>query len=217
MSGRQRGGIFFRLLVLLLLALLAAAIYVVRHPLLRVAGAWWVDGDQPERADAILVLGDDNFAADRASRAAELYRDGMAPVVVVSGRLLRPYAGLSELMERDLQTRGVPASAILRFPQRAANTRKEAAALRDLVASRGWRRVLVVTSNYHTRRVRYIFRRIFPAQEDVLIIAARDYDYDPDHWWESRQGRKLFFLESVSYITAVWELWEDSPANPATP
>ena len=70
----------------------------------------------------------------------------------------------------------------------------------------------MVTSNYHTRRVRYIFRRIFPAQEDVLIIAARDYDYDPDHWWESRQGRKLFFLESVSYITAVWELWEDEEA-----
>jgi uncharacterized SAM-binding protein YcdF (DUF218 family) len=212
MSGRQRGGIFFRLLVLLLLALLAAAVYVVRHPLLRIAGAWWVVGDRPERADAILVLGDDDFAADRASRAAELFRDGMAPVVVASGRLLRPYAGISELMERDLQTRGVLASAILRFPQRAANTREEAAALRDLVASRGWRRVLVVTSNYHTRRARYIFRRIFPEQVDVLVVAAHDSDYDPDHWWESRQGRKLFFLESVGYITAVWELWKDEEA-----
>jgi uncharacterized SAM-binding protein YcdF (DUF218 family) len=216
MSGTQRGGIFFRLLVLLLLVLFAAAVYVVRHPLLRLAGGWLEVGDRAERADAILVLGDDNFAGDRAARAAELFRDGMAPQVVASGRLLRPYAGIAELMQRDLEARGVPPSALVRFPQRAANTREEAQALRDLVRSRGWRRVLVVTSNYHTRRARYIFRKVFPEQVGVLVISARDSDYDPDHWWESRQGRKLFFLETVGYATAVWELWEaDDAANGA--
>jgi uncharacterized SAM-binding protein YcdF (DUF218 family) len=102
----------------------------------------------------------------------------------------------------------VPASATLRFPQRAGNTREEAEALRELVVTRGWRRVLVVTSNYHTRRARYIFRKVFPPQVAVLMISARDSDYDPDHWWETRQGRKLFFLETAGYFTAIWELWE---------
>jgi uncharacterized SAM-binding protein YcdF (DUF218 family) len=212
MSGRQRGGIFFRLLVLLLLALLAAAVYVVRHPLLRIAGGFWVAGDSPERADAILVLGDDNFDADRAARAAQLFRGGLAPLVVASGRLLRSYAGIAELMGRDLQARGVPAAAILPFPHRAANTLEESQALRGLVISRGWRRVLVVTSNYHTRRARYIFQRVFPTEVTVLMISAADSDYDPDRWWETRQGRKLFFLGSVGYLTAVWESWEENGA-----
>ena len=223
MKNAQHGGIFFRLLALLLLAMLIAAVYLVRHPLLRLAGGWWEAGERPERADAILVLGDDNFGGERAAKAAELFRDGMAPLVVASGRLLRSYAGIAELIDRDLQAHGVPASAIVRFPQRAANTREEAQALRDLVANRGWRRVLVVTSNYHTRRARYIFRKVFPPQVRVLTISAPDSDYDPDHWWETRQGRKLFFLETAGYLAAVWELWDadDSPAasaaNPPAP
>jgi hypothetical protein len=40
------------------------------------------------------------------------------------------------------------------------------------------------------------------------MISARDSDYDPDRWWETRQGRKLFFLETAGYFTAIWELWE---------
>ena len=138
--------------------------------------------------------------------AAELFRDGMAPLVVASGRLLRSYAGIAELVARDLETRGVPTAAIVRFPQRAGNTREEAQVLRDLVTSRGWKRVLVVTSNYHTRRARYIFRKVLPPQVALLMISARDADYDPDHWWETRQGRKLFFLEAAGYLAAVWEL-----------
>jgi uncharacterized SAM-binding protein YcdF (DUF218 family) len=215
MRSAQHGGIFFRLLALLMLAMLVAAVYVVRHPLLRLAGGFWEVEDRPERADAILVLGDDNFAGDRAAKAAELFRDGMAPLVVASGRLLRSYAGIAELIARDLETMGVPATAIVQFPQRAGNTREEAQALRDLVASRGWRQVLVVTSNYHTRRARYIFRKVFPPQVTVLIISAHDSDYDADHWWETRQGRKLFFLETTGYLTAVWELWDGDDAAPA--
>jgi hypothetical protein len=116
-----------------------------------------------------------------------------------------------------LQAQGVPANAILRFPQRAGNTREEAEALRDLVASRGWRRVLVVTSNYHTRRARYIVRKVFPPQAGVFIISARDSDYDPDRWWETRPGRKLFFLESAGYVTAILELWDADDASKAAP
>jgi uncharacterized SAM-binding protein YcdF (DUF218 family) len=215
MRNAQRGGIFFRLLALLLLAALCAAVYLARYPLLRLAGGWWEVQDRPERADAILVLGDDNFAGDRAAKAAELFREGMAPLVVASGRMLRPYAGIAELMGRDLETKGVPVAAILRFPQKAANTREEVQALRTLAAGRGWKRVLVVTSNYHTRRARYIFSKIFQPQIAVMMVSARDADYDPDHWWETRQGSKLFFSESVGYLAAVWELWSGSGPAPS--
>jgi uncharacterized SAM-binding protein YcdF (DUF218 family) len=227
MSGVQRGGIIFRLLLLLVLVLLLAAVYLVRHPLLRLAANWWEVQDRLERADAILVLGDDNFPGERASRSAELYGAGWAPLVVASGRLLRSYAGVAELMSRDLEAGGVPSSAILRFPHRAGNTREEAQALGRLAADRGWNRVLLVTSNYHTRRARYIFRRVFPPQVTILMVSVRDADFDPDSWWESRQSRKLFLLETVGYLVAAWELWRSdsetdvptgsvpAPENPA--
>src|SRR5580700_525819 len=119
MKRKERGGIIFRLMFWLMLGLLCSAVYLVRQPLLRMAGRLWVVSDPVEHADAILVIGDDNFTGDRAARAAELYRAGWAPVVVASGRRLRPYAGIAELIDRDLENHGVPSTAVIRFPQDA--------------------------------------------------------------------------------------------------
>ncbi len=185
MTGAQRGGIIFRLLSLIFLAALFFMLYLVRHPLLRLAGEWWVVSDPLQHADALIVLGDDNFSGDRAARAAELFQAGWAPQVVASGRMLRPYAGVAELIQHDLEGRGVPAAAIVTFAHHAENTLGEAQALRGLVAQRHWHRILVVTSNYHTRRARYIFRKVFPSDVEVLIESARDSDFVPYGWWRS--------------------------------
>src|SRR5205814_9754018 len=83
-------------------------LYFVRHPIFRFAAESWVVEDPLERADVLIVLSDDNFYADRATRAAELFREGKAPLVVASGRRLRPGAGIAELIEHDLVERGVP-------------------------------------------------------------------------------------------------------------
>lgn len=202
----ERGGVIWKLVVLLCLVALCGFLYLIRRPLLRVAGEYWVVEDRLERSDALIVLSDDNFYADRATRAAELFRQGMAPVVVASGRRLRSYAGIAELMQHDLVERGVPGSAVLRVPQMGDNTREEAEALWPVVEGHRWRRVIVVTSNSHTRRARYIFKRVFPATVEVCVAAARDFEYDPNHWWESRRGQKRFFHESVGMMVAWWEL-----------
>ncbi len=203
---RQRGGISFKLVVLLTLAGLIFLAYLLRHPLLRLAGGLWVVDEPLVPSDAIILLGDDNYLAERAARAAELYRGHWAPVVAASGRQLRRSAGISELMQRDLIERGVPTKAIVRFAHTAGDTREEAQALQQLVAEHRWRRVLVVTSNYHTRRTRYIFRRVLPVAVDVCVAAARDTYYDPSHWWESRYGVKIFFTEFTAFGAAMWEL-----------
>lgn len=202
---RQRGGVILKLISWVFLLAVFAAIYVLHEPLLRAVGEFWVVEDPPEKADAIILLGDDNYPADRATRVAELYRAGWAPRIVASGRFLRPYASLSELMQHDLLDRGVPASAIHRLPSFAGNTREEAVILRRLADRQHWRRVLVVTSNFHTRRARHIFTRVFRDSADVRIIAARDSGYDPANWWHSRLGRKIFFLELAGYPVAIWE------------
>ena len=159
---------------------------------MRVAGQLWLVNDPAVQADAMIVLGDDNYDGDRAAHAADLYRMGLAPIVVASGRYLRPYAGIAEMMERDLESRGVPAASIVKFSHRAENTREEAEALAGLIASRGWKRVLVVTSNYHARRARFIFERVLPAGVSVHVSGAHDSEFDPSRWWETRLGQKFF-------------------------
>ncbi len=206
MTPRQRGGILFKVISLLALVALLAVVYLLRHPLLRAAGRFWVVDDGLATADAIVLLSDDNYHADRAARAAELYHSRWAPRIVASGRMLRRYAGIAELMQRDLVERGVPAEAVVRLSHTAENTREEAQAVKVLVIQRGWHRILVVTSNYHTRRTGYIYRRVFPAAIEVRVIPALDSGFDPEHWWQSRQGLKLFFYESAAFPLSMWEL-----------
>src|SRR5580698_5838581 len=136
MTRAERGGIISRLLSLIFLVALFFILYLARQPLLRLAGGWWVVSDPLQHADAIVVLGDDDFAGDRAAHAAELFQAGWAPLVVASGRMLRPYAGVAELIARDLQAKGLSASAVVTFAQHADSTLSEALALRDLVAQR---------------------------------------------------------------------------------
>jgi uncharacterized SAM-binding protein YcdF (DUF218 family) len=213
----QTGGIISSLLSLLFVVVLCAVLYLARGPILRFVGESWIVEDSLDRGDAIIVLSDDNFYADRATHAADLYRHGMAPIVVASGRKLRPYAGIAELMEHDLIERGVPKDRILRISHNGENTREEAQALAQQALERRWRSVIVVTSNYHTRRARYIFRHVFPSQTMVRVSGAHDGDFDPENWWRTRKSVKEFTKELAGMIVAVWELKDQAKISGATP
>lgn len=210
----ETGGIVFRLIFLLSTAFMCFALYLVRHPVFRLTGEFLIVEDPLEKADALIVLSDDNFYADRATRAAELFREGKAPLVVASGRRLRPSAGIAELMEHDLVERGVPRDQILRFAQDADSTHEQAEALEKLARTRKWHKAIVVTSNYDTRRVRYIFRRTFPQDIETRVASARDADFDPSNWWEKRKSTRIFLREMAGLVTAVWEVPQGSAKQP---
>lgn len=202
----EHGGIFFRLLFLLFFLCFLVGLYAARHSLMRLAGEFWVVDEPAAHSDALIVLGDDDFAADRAFRAAELYRAGVAPVVVACGRMLRQNVSIADVMEHDLESFGVPGTSIVKLPHRAENTREEAAEADRLIQTRGWKRVLVVTSNYHARRTRFIYGRVLSSSVSLRVSGARDSEFDPSGWWQTRQGQKLFMTELAGYLVARWEL-----------
>lgn len=211
----QRGGTVTRLVVLLFVVLFFVLLYLARHPLMRFAAENWVVEDSLRNSDAILLLGDDNFYADRATRAAELFRQGFAPLVVASGRRLRPDFGIAGLMTHDLIERGVPKDRIIPFPHDADSTVEEAEALEPLAVQKKWRNVIVVTSNYHTRRARYIFRRVFPASINVVVASAHDGDFEPSDWYDQRRSVKRFLWEVESMLDAMWVLRHKRDSHPA--
>jgi hypothetical protein len=207
----ERGGIFFKLMFLLVFALLIFAVYLVRRPILRAIGDYWVVDDPASKADAMIILSDDDFIGSRATKAADLYHEGRAPVIVASGRMMRPYAGVGELMQRDLTDRGVPASAIEIYRHNASDTLDEAQTLRSLVVQKKWRHVVIVTSNYHTRRARYIFQKVFPLGVQVDVASAKDPAFDISDWWEHRSGLKALMHEVFGMCEAKWVLRHTEP------
>ena len=212
----QRGGIISRFLFLVFLVALAFVLYLVRRPLLRFTGGLLIEDDSPRASDAIVVLGDDNYGGDRATKAAELIKAGWSPRVIASGRYLRSYASIADLERHDLIDRGVPASAIVPFPSHAENTREECTAIGELIGARKWKHFLVVTSNYHTRRADFICSRLLPEGTDLHVVAAPDAEYNTSNWWHSRKGVKIFLHEVGGFIVAAWELRHNSVQTTAS-
>ncbi len=208
----ERGGAIASLISLLLIIALCATLYLARRPILRFAAESWIVNDAPADADVIVVLSDDNFYADRATHAAELFRQGVAPLVVASGRRLRPVAGITELMEHDLIERGVPKDKIVPFPNDADNTMAQVLSIEHFAGQRGWKRLILVTSNYHTRRTRYIAEKLAPTGLQAFVASAHDGEFDPEHWWENRKSLKAFLGELLGMVEAEWELRGDRAA-----
>jgi len=119
--------------------------------------------DQRRAVDAIVVMGAAQYdgrpspqLAARLDHVVELWDQGLAPVVVVTGGK-RPGDRFTEAQAsaRYLEARGVPASAILSEDQ-AHNTYDSLVGVHHLLAARGIDRVLLVTDPYHSLRSRLI-------------------------------------------------------------
>lgn len=117
-------------------------------------------------ADALVVLGGD--FGDRSARAAELFRQGVAPKIIVSG------AGDCTINLQLLTNAGVPASAI-QLECRSKTTRENAEFSVSLLRAAGVRRAIIVTSWYHSRRALSSFRHYAPEIEFYSKPSYSDY------------------------------------------
>lgn len=111
----------------------------------------------PEKADCIVGFG--NFNTDIALRAAELYRQGLAPVVLFTGGLGRNTEGLLPEPEalrfaRVAMACGVPEQAIVLEPN-STNTAENILFTRRLLEQRGipHDRILGVHQPFMERRI----------------------------------------------------------------
>lgn len=175
--------------------------------LLRRMARWWVVDEPLQEADAIVVLAGDCFWAGRLRRALEIYRQGWAPWVVLSGQLLHPRFSEAELVEQEALELGLPRQAILRVSHDGGSTLEEALVLRHFLREHSLPRIIVVTSNFHTRRTRIIYRALTGGHSpDVRVVAAPDLRFDPDRWWRPRAGLLTLASELLSLFYAWREL-----------
>ncbi|MEN6457309.1 MAG: YdcF family protein [Thermoguttaceae bacterium] len=183
-----------RLLIrLLLITVVLVLLWVARVPLLRVAGRWLDAGSPPRPADYVMVLnGEEN---SRPLVAAALVRAQLAPQVLVAEVLASPDVidrvrpPSHEINRMVLEKRGVPANRITILPGRAGTTHDEALALAAFLDNHRHAKVLVVTSDYHTRRSRWAFSRdLGDHSGQVLFVSAPTEECDVTRWWLDERG-----------------------------
>jgi uncharacterized SAM-binding protein YcdF (DUF218 family) len=134
-----------------------------------VAAEALIVGSEMESADALVVLAGSSTYLERTHRAAQLFREGRAPIIILTNDNVR--GGWSEAEQRnpffvelaaaELGRSGVPAEKIEIVPGVVSSTYEEAGRLREYASANKLQSILIVTSAYQSRRALWTLRRVF--------------------------------------------------------
>jgi uncharacterized SAM-binding protein YcdF (DUF218 family) len=182
-------------------------------------GSFLVVEDPLRPAAAIVVLG--GQSPFREMEAARLFSQGWAAkVMLVPGPITEEQQALSELafsitegweISRHVLLKiGVPPSAIVVPEGRAEGTVEELKVVAEATAG-DEKPVILVSSKYHTRRVRLTWNHVTDGASTAIVRAASRDPFDPARWWRERR----FALSVVREYLGIVHVYAGFPV-PAT-
>ena len=141
-----------------------------------------------------MIAGETPF---RAMEAAKIYKEGWTREVWLTERGLSAddvalaQFGVQPTPEyvynrQVLERLGVPTGAIRVLTGRNNNTAEEVRTIARALSESGGERVILITSSYHTRRVKALWRALVGNRleaPEAVIRFAPDEAFDADHWW----------------------------------
>jgi len=153
--------------------------------------------NDPKPADLILVLGGGENDL-RYWNGVRLMQEGYAPRLMLDVFSRGQTFGRLDIdLAQELLDRTTPGQSTI-CPTRESSTYDEARYLGECLAGSDVKSILVVTSEYHTRRARDIFQHRLP-QYHFSFYAAPDPYYFGARWWTNRQWAKTTLSEWERY------------------
>jgi len=188
----------------LFIFLAAICLYVFRAQYLPYAGRYLVVEDKLEKANAMFVFG--GSIPNRIIEAAEIYKDGFAPLIIIS-KYPEP-EGYKYLRDIDISLpeghdinksiaiqMGIPENNLLVTEYRNTSTFEEILRLVQFCRENNFKKVILVSSKSHTRRISRIFSGISDGQIKGIVRYSRFDGYNPDQWWQDRNSLRQTVFE----------------------
>jgi uncharacterized SAM-binding protein YcdF (DUF218 family) len=173
------------------LVCLAATAYLLPHQVL-------CTDSGPANADAVVVLG--GGSGERPGQAAKLFREHATSKIIVSGE------GDCSSNRRLLLSAGVPAEAI-ETECKSTSTKENAQFTIPMLRSQGARRVIIVTSWYHSRRALNCFRHYAP---DIQFFSRPAYyAYNRNEW--TIHGLRRYIRVEYAKLAGYWVCYGIAP------
>jgi len=190
---------------LLVQLLLIVALVLLARPLLEAYAGWWEVRDPETPTDLAVIL--DGGAGERLWKGMDLWQRGLTKRLLITGDedpVLPVYAGgpgiTQAAAKREIAIRkGIPADSIevLLGP---TSTLEEARAVRRWCEGRPIRSVTVVTSPFHTRRARAVFRHAFKKSGVLVVVDHAPWDvagFSTHRWWTRERDLMAVFDETL--------------------
>ncbi len=146
-------------------------------------------------ADGIVVL---TGGSSRVSDAMELLSVGYGKRLLISG--VHPLNSAQEI-QRSLPDSQPLLGCCVDLDHSAVNTRSNATGTKRWAEARGFRSLIVVTSNYHMPRAIVELSHAMPNVALIPFPVVGD-KWNDEPWWTSGQAMRLLLLEYAKYIAA---------------
>lgn len=183
-----------RLFVVVLIAVVV--ILLVRH------AASFLVVHAPERADLIVVMAGGNNDL-RYWKGIQLVREGYAPRLLLDVFTKEFHFGRLDIdLATEFVNRTAPDLATI-CPLAENSTYDEARYLERCLRGTNAHSILIVTSNYHTRRALEILRARMPQYHFSVYGSDDPYSFG-ERWWQTREWAKTTVAEWQRYIW--WQL-----------
>lgn len=193
------GSVFFILLL-----------FLFKSQILLFLGNWLIVEDPLEKCDAMLLCA--GSPQDRCLEGAKLFNERYVPVIYcfseLGGRfqLLMP-KGIKDcdVTKHYLVHYGADSTSIITIPF-GTSTYDEATGMIAIAKKRKYKKVMVVSSKFHTRRIDLFLRgRFEKAGIQMVLRGSSSLDYKEEDWWKHEYG--LIFV-SNEYIKIVYYLFK---------
>jgi uncharacterized SAM-binding protein YcdF (DUF218 family) len=213
---RKKKEAFFRRMLGFWLLLPGLLILLFLSAFVWKAGNLLVYGDDFEHVEWALVLDGQSRDCERTEAAVDLFVQNKIDTLLLSSvRIFKTRYG-SEFLIPDLIKQGLPRDNIFELRHDSYSTLDEAALAIGQFRLLDLDTVLLITSNYHSARTRFIYNSLAKGNPHFLLYPAPYEGYDADAWWASRNGFKTFILEFTKYFASRLEVAHRNFKAPVT-
>jgi uncharacterized SAM-binding protein YcdF (DUF218 family) len=164
--------------------------------------------DTPVKSDVIIVLGGET-EGERTEKAVTLYKAGMAHQLLFSdGTTLSWRTRAIDEMIALAQKLGVPDQAIFR-EERSRSTYENALYTKEILEKKHWKSAIIVTTDWHTRRSRFIFDKVYQNSGIKLtFVGAKDKQFDSlNEWWLDSEKQQTVLTEWAKLLVYYLRYW----------
>lgn len=167
------------------------------------------------QSDAIFVLSGSGTYIERTNKAAELYKNGVAPKIILTNdgefgswsNKEQKNPAFVEMAQKNLIRNGVPAENIEILQPQVSGTIWEALVFADRAKNNDLKTVLLVTSAYHSRRTLKTFEKVSAEKNlgiELGIVSPPPgiQSPNPRFWWLKPKGWQMVageYLKSAVY------------------
>lgn len=166
---------------------------IAGKPILRGLGNYLIAEDELVSADAIFILGGNNY--DRSLKAYDLIKQNQAPLVYTLGEnVSNDLAILGEdipdalLCQEFLLDLGLSINQVIPITKGTSTLEESEAILAECEAKK-YKNIIIVSDKFHLRRISSVFKTKFQNKGiQVLLAGASSSLYDEQKWWQYESG-----------------------------